>query len=39
MNYNQQKIAATLGFVEEDWQEITTTSSFMIYSHKKLQRL
>jgi len=36
-NYNRQKIATTLGFVEEDWQEITTISSFMNYSHKKLQ--
>jgi hypothetical protein len=37
-NYNRQKIATTLGFVEDDWQEITT-SSFMNYSHKKLQGL
>jgi hypothetical protein len=36
VSYNWQKIATTLGFVEEDWQEITTTS-FMNYSHKKLQ--
>jgi len=37
VNNNRQKIATTLGSVEEDWQEITTTSSFMNYSRKKLQ--